>query len=70
MTIFYKVHVERTDRGFCDHCMVAAASPILAAEAAERIIAERLVGDGWSRIVHEFFAYHVAELTAADFMKA
>lgn len=69
MTIFYEVSVERFGFGYCDHVKVAASKPELAAEAAERIAASRLAGDDWVKIIHQFFAYSVREMTAAEFIR-
>lgn len=68
MTIIYDVRVERAGFGYCVSIRTAARSSILACEAAERIAARNLYGDAWAKVVHEFFAYSVKELTAADMM--
>lgn len=68
MTMFYEVQVERRGFGFCDSTNVASSSPEVAAASAEKIIAKRLYGDDWAKVAHEFFAYSVREMTAAEFI--
>lgn len=68
MTTIYNVDVERAGFGFCTSIRTAASSPMLACEAAERIAAANLYGADWSKVVHQFFAYHVREMTAGEFI--
>jgi|ERR1700674_1883718 len=72
MTTIYEVQVERTGFGSCHTVRVAHKDnhPELAAEAAERIIARAFYGDDWAKVVHQFFAYRVRELTGADMLDA
>ena len=65
MTVLFEVQVERTGFGYCCGVRVAASKPELAAEAAERIVAERF---GGMSVLHQFFAYSVKALTGADFL--
>lgn len=68
MTIIYKVQVELRGTTERQAIMTAADSPMAACEAAERIVAHKMVGDLWPQFIHQFFACHVRETTGADFI--